>query len=71
MIGILFTLQNIMFGFEDKTNDALKCIVISIKQQMFICKLNSMVPLFDMLKKKVLQYYKDDKYIGRLPYSSV
>ena len=33
---------------------------------MFIFKLNIIVPLFEMFKKKALQYYKDEKYIVRL-----
>ena len=62
-VRIEFTLENIIFGFEDKRNDALNCIVTLIKQQMFIYKLNNKIPSFNIMTKRVLQYYEDEKYI--------
>ena len=64
LVQIKFNLRNVIFGFEEKRNDALNCIVILIKQQLFVQKLNNKMPIFNTIKKKVIQYYEDEKYIN-------
>ena len=62
-LEIEFTKEKIIFGFEDKRNDALNCIVTLIKKQMFLEKLNNKTPVCGIMKKKIIQYYEDERYI--------
>ena len=60
-LEIEFTKEKIIFGFEEKRNDALNCIVTLIKKQMFLEKLNNKTPVFGIMKKKIIQYYEDER----------
>ena len=60
---IFFSMENILFGFQEQRNDALNCILIVVKHQLFWYKLNGKVPRFEMIKQKVTQCYNDEKYI--------
>ena len=62
-LEIEFTKEKIIFGFEEKRNDALNCIVTLIKKQMFLEKLNDKTPVFGIMKKMIIQYYEDERYI--------
>ena len=49
-LEIEFNLENVFFGFEDKRNDALNCMVTLIEHQLFVQKLNNKIPNFSSLK---------------------
>ena len=65
-VHVKFSLHNIIFGFEEKRNDALNCLVCIVKQHLFLQKLNSKIPVFAHIKKKILQYYEDERYISSI-----
>ena len=46
---IVFCIENILFGFQEQRNDALNCILIVVKHQLFWYKLNGKVPRFEMI----------------------
>ena len=62
-ICVIFSMENILFGFQEQRNDALNCILIVIKYQLFWFKLNGKLPSFEMVKQKVIQYHNDEKYV--------
>ena len=63
---VKFRLNNIIFGFEEKRNDALNCLVVIIKQHLFLQKLKSKIPVFASIKKRIIQYYEDERYISSI-----
>ena len=63
-LQIKFNLENVIFGFEDKRKDALNCMVTLIKHQLFVQKLNNKIPNFSSLKKKIIHYYEDERYVN-------
>ena len=52
-VQIEFNLENVIFGFEDKRNDALNCMLAVIKLQLFFQKFNNKIPNFSSFKMKI------------------
>ena len=63
LFTLKFTPQNILFGYKEKRNDALNCIIILVKQQLYFSRLNKTIPDFKKIQKVIQTYYLDECYI--------
>ena len=53
-VNISFSVQNVLLGFGEQRNDVLTLITVLIKQQLFICRCNNRLPVFEEEKKSLL-----------------
>ena len=63
--GVKITLsnQNKLFGFCGLNNNALNCILIVVRQEIYFAKLQNKLPLFEQIVSAVRRYYEMEKYI--------
>ena len=60
---IKFTNQNKLFGFCGSNNNALNCVLMVVRQEIFSAKLRNQLPSFDIILSAVKRYYEMEKYI--------
>ena len=63
MFTLNLTPQSILFGYKEKRNDALNCITVLVKQQLFYSRLNKTLPDFKKIQKVLRTYYLDECYV--------
>ena len=60
---IKLTNQNKLFGFCGSNNNALNCVLMVVRQEIFSAKLRNQLPSFDIILSAVKRYYEMEKYI--------
>ena len=55
--------QNKLFGFRGRNNNALNCILIVVRREIYAAKLQNKLPLFEQIIAAVRRYYEMEKYI--------
>ena len=60
---IKLTNQNKLFGFCGSNNNALNCVLMVVRQEIFSAKLRNQLPSFYIILSAVKRYYEMEKYI--------
>ena len=62
-VHIKLTNQNKLFGFYGRSNNALNCIMIIVRKEIFAAKCKNCLPVFEQIMSAIKSYYDMEKYI--------
>ena len=63
---IELSLIHVLFGFTEKRNDALNCILIWTKQQLYLCRIKKTFPSFLTIKQYIRDCYSNERQVSIL-----
>ena len=55
---------HVLFGFIEKRNDALNCLIIWTKQQVYSARIRKIIPTFETIKQYIRKCYKNERQIS-------
>lgn len=61
---IKLTLIHVLLGFIEKRKDALNCIIIWTKQQLYFSRIQKSVPSFRTIKKYIKNSYTNERQVS-------
>ena len=61
---INISLVHILFGFIEKRNDALNCLIIWTKQQLYSARIQKTIPTFQTIKQYIRKCYTNERQVS-------